>query len=112
MKAATFLLLVVITILCGCATHTLEHDQHVQSIIDTWLNQPIEKLLDENPDIKDPIPLGGGNHRYTYVHDVVTDAEAWNTTRRGRNDYYHLYIYVNDQGIIYKVDYSRETRLY
>ena len=25
----------------------------------------------------------------------------------GRDDYYHIYVYVNNAGIIYKVDYRR-----
>lgn len=102
-----------ITTLIGCAAHTVQHDVAVKTLVESWLNQPIDRFLDVNPDVKDPIPIGQGRYRYTYVHDIVTEAEVgtafWSEGRAGRNDFYHLYLYVNNDGIIYKVDYRRRT---
>ena len=102
------------TILIGCAAHTLQHDMAVKSLLESWLNQPIDKFLDVNPDIKEPIPIGQGRYRYTYVHDIQTEAEVGTALlsegRVARDDFYYLYLYVNSDGIIYKVDYSRRTR--
>ena len=89
----------------GCAAHTIQHDMAVKSIAESWLNQPIERFLDVNPDIKEPIPIGGGSYRYTYIHDIQTEAEVgtafWSEGRVGRNDFYYLYLYVNSEGVIY-----------
>ena len=99
--------------LIGCAAHTIEHDLAVKTLVESWLNQPIDRFLDVNPDVQNPIPIGQGRYRYTYVHDVVTEAEIgtafFSSGNVNRNDFYYLYLYVNSYGIIYKVDYSRRT---
>lgn len=113
MKVFAILGILAIAMLMGCAAHTVHHDLAVKSLVESWLNQPIDRFLDVNPDVRDPIPIGQGRYRYTYVHDVVTEAEIgtafWSEGRVQRNDFYYLYLYVNNDGIIYKVDYSRRT---
>lgn len=105
-------LLLIYLFIVGCAAHTLQHDQQVEKLLNSWLNTPIEKFLDKNPDVENPIPIGNDSFRYTLIHNIHTDAEAlasMSGPRHGRDDFYHLYIFVKD-GIIYKVDYSRKTR--
>ena len=113
MKVFAILGILAIAMLIGCAAHTVHHDLAVKSLVESWLNQPIDRFLDVNPDVQDPIPIGQGRYRYTYVHDVLTEAEIgtafWSEGRVQRNDFYYLYLYVNNDGIIYKVDYSRRT---
>ena len=113
MKILAMLAVLVLVMLIGCAAHTVQHDVAVKALVESWLNQPIDRFLDVNPDVQNPIPIGQGRYRYTYVHDVVTDAELgttfWSEGRVRRNDFYYLYLYVNSDGIIYKVDYSRRT---
>ena len=117
----SMLLLVIIFALCvsllfvGCAAHTVQDDFRVGVKAKSWLDQSIEKFLDANPDIKDPMPIGNGNYRYTYVHDINTDMEVFaafaSTPSRPtyRDDFYHIYLYVNQEGIIYKVNWQRKT---
>lgn len=113
MKILAGLTVLTMAILIGCAAHTVQHDLAVKALVESWLNKPIDAFLDVNPDIQDPVPIGQGRYRYTYVHDIVTDAEVGTALlsegRTRRNDFYYLYLYVNSDGIIYKVDYSRRT---
>ena len=113
MKILPLLAVLALMMLVGCAAHTVQHDVAVKALVQSWLNQSIDRFLDVNPDVQDPIPIGQGRYRYTYVHDVVTEAEIgtafWSSGNVRRNDFYYLYLYVNSDGIIYKVDYSRRT---
>ena len=113
MKILPLLAVHALMMLVGCAAHTVQHDVAVKALVQSWLNQPIDKFLDVNPDVQNPIPIGQGRYRYTYVHDIQTEAEVgtafWSEGRVRRNDFYYLYLYVNSDGIIYKVDYSRRT---
>ena len=113
MKFWAVFIIFAMMILIGCAAHTIQHDMEVKRLVESWVNQPIEKFLDVNPDIKEPIPIGGDSYRYTYIHDIQTEAEVgtafWSEGRVRRNDFYYLYLFVNSDGIIYKVDYSRRT---
>ena len=113
MKILAMLAILTTTMLIGCAAHTVEHDLAVKTLVESWLNQPIDRFLDLNPDVQDPIPIGQERYRYTYVHDIQTEAEVGTAFlsegRVRRNDFYYLYFYVNNDGIIYKVDYSRRT---
>ena len=109
-----FIICVVILAVIGCATHTIEHDQDVQTFYSPWLNQSFEEFLEEHPDPKQSIPIGQGNYRHTYAHDIESQLEiginllaALGETNTGRDDYYHIYVYVDGVGTIYKVDYRR-----
>ena len=99
--------------LIGCAAHTVQHDMAVKTLVKSWVNQPIDRFFEVNPDVQDPIPIGQGRYRHTYLHDVVTDAEMGTVFLSNgnvrRNNFYYLYLFVNSDGIIYKVDYSRRT---
>lgn len=113
MKILTVLAMLTVLMLVGCAAHTIQHDLAVETLVESWLNQPIDKFLEVNPDVQDPIPIGQGRYRYTYLHDIVTDAEVGtvflSSGNARRNDFYYLYLFVNSDSIIYKVDYSRRT---
>ena len=100
----------------GCATHTIEHDQDVKAFYSPWLNQSFEGFLEENPDPKQSTPIGQGNYRHTFVYDIESQAEivvnllaTLGETNTGHDDYYHIYVYVNGAGIIYKLDHQRRT---
>ena len=100
----------------GCATHTIEHDQNVEAFYSPWLNQSFEEFLQKNPDPKQSTPIGQGSYRHTFVYDIESQAEVvanllatLGETNTGHDDYYHIYVYVNGAGIIYKVDYRRRT---
>ena len=105
---------VLILAVIGCAAHTIKHDQGVEDFYSPWLNQSFEVFLDKHPDPKQSIPIGQNNYRHTYVHDIESQLEiginllaALGETNMGRDDYYHIYVYVNNVGVIYKVDYRR-----
>ena len=107
---------VLILAVIGCATHTVEHDQNVEAFYSPWLDQPFEEFLDKHPDPKQSIPIGQGNHRHTYVYDIASQLEivvnllaALGETHMGHDDYYHIYVYVNSAGVIYKMDYQRRS---
>lgn len=98
----------------GCATHTIEHDQGVEAFYSPWLNQSFEEFLEKNPDPKQSTPIGQGNYRHTFVYDIESQAEivvnllaAMGDTDMGHDDYYHIYVYVNSAGVIYKIDHRR-----
>ncbi len=109
-----FIVCVVTLTVIGCAAHTTEHGQEVEAFYDPWLNQSFEELLEKHPDPQQSIPIGQGNYRHTFVYDIDTQLEiganllaALGETNMGRDDYYHIYMYVNSVGTIYKVDYRR-----
>ena len=109
-----FIVCVVILAVIGCATHTIEHDQDVEAFYSPWVNQSFEEFLGENPDPKQSTPIGQGNYRHTFVYDVESQAEivvnllaTLGETNTGHDDYYHIYVYVDGIGTIYKVDYRR-----
>ena len=111
---ALFAICVLILAVIGCATHTIEHDQSVEEFYSPWLDQSFEDFLDKHPDPKQSIPIGQGNHRHTYVYDIESQLEivinllaALGETHTGHDDYYHIYVYVNSTGVIYKMDYRR-----
>ncbi len=98
--------------LIGCAAHTLKHDRQVESFLNPWVNQPFEKFLDEYPDVQEPIPLGQGRIRHTYLYDIRTELEAAaEIAETYRDDFYTMYLFVNEEGMIYKVDYIRRTAI-
>ena len=114
-----FVLCVLILTVTGCATHTVVHDQNVEVSYNPWLNQSFEAFLEKNPDPKQSIPIGQGNYRHTFVHDIESQREigmsllaAIGDTDTGHDDYYHIYVYVNSAGIIYKVDYRRKSEIW
>lgn len=120
-KFKMLLLLVVAMIIGGCATHTLQHDNELQSILNNWIGSSIEDFLDANPNVQNPIPIGNGRFRYTLIHNVDTDAEvltafanALSTTgpKTYRQDFYYVYVFVNEYGIIYKANYERKSLVY
>ena len=105
---------VVTLTVIGCAAHTPEHGKSVEAFYNPWLNQPFEKLLEKHPDPQQSIPIGQGKYRHTFVYDIDTQVEigvnllaTLGEANMGRDDYYHVYIYVNSAGTIYKVDYRR-----
>ncbi len=107
---------VLILAVVGCATHTIEHDQGVETFYSPWLDQSVEEFLEKHPDPKQSIPIGQGNYRHTFVHDIESQLEiginllaALGETNMGRDDYYHIYVYVNSTGTIYKIDYRRKV---
>lgn len=111
-----FIICVLTLAVIGCATHTIEHGKEVEAFYNPWLNQAFEELLEKHPDPQQSIPIGQGNYRHTFVYDIDTQAEigvnllaALGETGAGRDDYYHIYVYVNSAGTIYKVDYRRRT---
>ena len=111
---ALFAIHVLILAVIGCATHTIEHDQGVEAFYSPWLNQSFEEFLEKNPDPKQSIPIGQGNYRHTFVYDIESQLEivvnllaALGETNTGHDDYYHIYVYVNGAGVIYKMDYRR-----
>lgn len=111
-----FIFCMFILAVIGCATHTIEHDQDVEALYSPWLNQSFEEFLQKNPDPKQSTPIGQGNYRHTFVYDIESQAEivadilaTLGETDTGHDDYYHVYVYVNNPGIIYKVDYRRRT---
>ena len=111
-----FIICVLVFAVIGCATHTIEHDQNVEAFYSPWVNQSFEEFLEKNPDPKQSTPIGQGKYRHTYVHDIESQLEivvnlsaAIGDTDTGHDDYYHIYVYVNSAGIIYKMDYRRKS---
>ena len=111
---ALFVICGLIFSVIGCATHTVEHDQGVETFYNPWLDQSFEEFLEKHPDPKQSIPIGQGNYRHTYAHDIESQLEigvnllaALGEANTGRDDYYHIYVYVNGAGTIYRVDYRR-----
>ncbi len=111
-----FIICMLIFSVIGCATHTVEHDQGVETFYSPWLDKSFEEFLEENPDPKQSTPIGQGNYRHTFVYDIESQAEivvnllaALGETATGRDDYYHTYVYVNSAGTIYKIHYRRQT---
>ena len=111
-----FVVCMLILAVIGCASHTIEHDKGVEAFYSPWLDQSFEDFLDKNPDPKQSIPIGQDKYRHTYVHDIESQVEigvnllaAMGDTDIGRDDYYHIYVYVNSAGVIYKVNYRRES---
>ena len=111
---ALFIIYMLIFAVIGCATHTVEHGKAVEAFYNPWLNQSFEELLEKHPDPGQSIPIGQGNYRHTFVYDIDTQLEigvnllaALGETNMGRDDYYHIYVYVNSAGTIYKIDYRR-----
>ena len=111
----TLSIICVVTLtVIGCAAHTPEHGQEIEAFYNPWLNQSFEELLEKHPDPQQSIPIGQGNYRHTFVYDIDTQVEigvnllaALGEANMGRDDYYHVYMYVNSVGTIYKVDYRR-----
>ena len=81
-----------------------KHDAYVQSFADSWGNQRVEAFLDANPNVRDPIPLGGDRYRYTLVHDVTTGFELLEL-----DVFCKIYVFVNEHGRIYKVEWERDA---
>ena len=115
-RISLFVLCVLILTVTGCATHTVVHDQNIEASYSPWLNRSFEEFLEKHPDPKQSIPIGQDSYRHTYVHDIESQLEigvnllaAVGDTNMGRDDYYHIYVYVNGAGIIYKVDYRRKS---
>lgn len=111
-----FVICVLTFVVIGCATHTIQHDQDVEDFFSPWLNQSFEVFLEKHPDPKHSIPIGQGNYRHTYVYDIESQTEiginllaAMGDTDTGHDDYYHIYVFVNSDGVIYKMDYRRKT---
>ena len=111
-----FVICVLTFAVIGCATHTIQHDQDVEAFYSPWLNQSFEEFLEKYPDPTQSIPIGQGNYRHTYVYDIESQTEivinilaAMGDTNTGHDDYYHIYVYVNSAGVIYKMDYRRKS---
>lgn len=108
---------IIAFVFSGCALHNQKTDLEMQMFAEKFTGMRLEDFLLENPDIEDPMPLGNGNIRYTYIHDVETGGELFSAImadRAGestyRDGYYTFYIFVNQEGVIYKCDYFRRTR--
>ena len=97
------ILLFVVVIISGCAVHTSQNDAELQRIGDNFIGKSIESFLAINPDIKEPIPIGNGNMRYTYIHDVTTAGEFGNAVLFGvYSCVLYFYFLFNNDVIIYK----------
>ena len=106
-----------VLVFSGCALHNQKTDLEMQNLASHWQGMKLEDFLLINPDIRDPMPLGNGNIRYTYIHDIETSGEIFSAImadRAGestyRDGYYTFYLFVNEEGTIYKCDYFRRTR--
>ena len=111
---ALFAICVLILTVNGCATHTIEHDRGVEDFYSPWLSHSFEEFLEKHPDPRQSIPIGQDKYRHTYIHDIESQLEIGinllaelGETNMGRDDYYHIYVYVNSAGVIYKIDYRR-----
>ena len=104
-------LLCFLIVMVGCAVHTSQNDTELQIIAESFTGKNIETFLEINPDIKEPIPIGNGNMRYTYYHDVTTAGEFGNAILFGvySNAYYTFYLFVNRDGVIYKTNFVRRV---
>ena len=107
---------VLILTVIGCATHTVEHDQGVETFYSPWLDKSFEEFLEQHLDPQQSTPIGQGNYRHTFVYDIESQAEivvnllaTLGETGTGRDDYYYIYVYVNRAGTIYKIHYRRKT---
>ena len=69
MKKVLFLLLSVVLLQIGCATHVTESDLEIQTFEKKWINESIDEFLNQNERwVSDPYSLNNGNTVYHYYY--------------------------------------------